>query len=222
MLAIQSQSQNKVTLALVDKVIEAIDRDEGISELQVTISDALVDQGIEEQVGSESVTIMGIHTFFLVEMPVSKERLALEYTAICVLADISTKYLMKHPNITKEEKVSTEESLIVVISFESFKKYQTMCMGLRVFQNIHGVKPIRSSQIKVHSNRFGVISLPSSNDKDRLAYATQWTRDVFSSSKLTFSTINGTRYLDTSKVILPPNRFFVQTFEEGEEKFVFA
>ncbi len=85
---------------------------------------------------------IGIHTVFVIEILVTKERLDLEFTALCVLSEISSAFLSKYGDIyaTRESRSKTPSSFVVVVSLSAFKMYQCFAIGLKLVQNVYSAE----------------------------------------------------------------------------------
>jgi hypothetical protein len=199
----------QIAKQVLDKINEIDEEEEGVSQICITINTNCIEAQVEETLGNEGAVIMGIHTIFILEVPVTIERLNLEYTLLCVLADISTKTLLKNPGLTKEERLRTNNSLISAVSMEAYKKYQCLMLGYQMFYDLQK-RSFKTCEMVVQNENFGVVKLPSDRDKDILAQNTKWTSDLLASLNIKLLNLGtSTTYLDTRQARIT-NKIYVE------------
>lgn len=173
-------------------------------ELSVFISKARIDHKMTSTFVDDTVVMLGTHHFYLYKHKISKERMRLEFTALCVLADIAFDYCVAHPQLTKVQRCHTVNSFTACISYNAFRKFQCLVEGLTLAKKALLYSKCSLKALQVETEDYDVVRYPSEEDKDWLATCTRFTNDVCRAMKATKQQqADGIFMIDTSTCVIP-------------------
>jgi hypothetical protein len=139
-----------------------------------TYSIHIPDEVVDAYASTEcSFITVGIHTIFILPYLVTEARCQMEFTALCVLQDISYKHVQRLYHITGD--VGTAK-LYTIVSITSYRKYVAWQCGVMA---LYAPSPL--PRLRITNPTFGTITYPMLQDKEQLALQTKFCSDIFKS-----------------------------------------
>lgn len=153
-------------------------------EVLVSIDDNKLSEHINNLLDDNIVFVLGINEIIIFDYIPTKERFELEYAALCHLSQLSYKYLVSNPSLTREERISTPNSVIIGVSRKAFMSFQCMYLGIiETKRSKLYRKDLENNtiiKVLVANPSLGVLNWSNDEQIDNMLKKSRWTSNIYS------------------------------------------